>query len=165
MNRSPLKLVAVACAVALSLPLAGCGKDDDKTPEASATSTLPPDVARYVADAEKICTDSRVDIAEVQADVPEKPSPAELTSLLGRIADILDVQIGKLKELSPPDAIRSEVDAWLVSFTAAAKKTRTQTEASIRKANQPGGKTVFGDTDGQAEAIGVKKCRTDYVPE
>lgn len=156
MNRSPLKVTAaVACAVALLLPLAGCGKDDK--PKATGAA----EVARYVADAEKICTASRTEVDAITKDAPPTPTAAELAETLSRLSVVLVAETDQLKALTPPGSIATAVDGWLDSLTTAAKATKDQTAASIRKSQQIGNETLFADADSRAESIGVRRCRTD----
>lgn len=171
MNRSPLKIaVAAACAVALMLPLAGCGGDDkdEKATAPAPTSTgtpLPPEIASFVTEAEKICAQTRSEIQALQNDITPTPSTEQISALLVQFSDLFIEEVNQLKSLDVPDPIASKVTGWLASVTKAAEETATLTEESIKKRNEAGKESIFADADNRAADIGVNGCRTDFVAE
>lgn len=155
MNRSPIKVTAaVACAVALMLPLSGCGKDDKS--KGSATSTLDPATARYVAAVEPICMKAQTDLQAIAASFATQPTDAEFTASLARASDLILMEIDAVKAVAPPEPLTYRVDGWLAALEKAAKKMPKLTKADTVK-----GIDIFVDSDPIARDLGLGRCTSN----
>lgn len=152
MNRSPLKIaVAAACTAALMLPLAGCGKDDK--PKAGAGSTLDPAVAKYIADAEKICAAAQADVGAITAKYPATPSPKQFEEGVQKGSDRILAEVEELRSVTPPPAIAAKVDAWLSAFAKDATNAKAVTIEQAKK-----GVDAFAASDPLAIDLGLARC-------
>jgi hypothetical protein len=131
----------------LAVAAAGCG---DKALSKS----------EYVAKADAICAkyDKRLEA------LPNPKSIKDIGALADKAIPIVDAGIGELKDLKPPDGVKSQVDHWLElnereladfkSLRDAAKKgdaSKTQSIATDISSQEK-------QADEAAQRIGLKEC-------
>lgn len=142
--------VPAVLAAALALPfLAACGGDDEPLPR-----------AELITKADAVCKDFRSGIAKL--DTPKRIGQYE--TYADESKKLLDKQVDKLKDLTPPKEVASDWDAYvdvvegqedtLTKISDAAKKGDEkgieEVAATARKASRSGGR--------RAQAVGLKVC-------
>lgn len=152
----------------VTLTLGACGSADEGPNDSSSRAT---DAAsdqlsktELIARADEICADT----AERIRARPTPTSLAEIQRSTEEAANAADEGVGRLEELTPPDSVRADYEAFIKRAEMVAGQAREVAEAAktndIRKVLAATG-NVAGDAESHrlARKIGFKVCRSGSV--
>jgi hypothetical protein len=96
--RSSVRALALVGALVAGSAFVGCGGSGDDAPVALTE-------AEFRSQANAICAAADEDVEEIYDDIPESPSEAETTALIGAMMDRFRQMVGDLEDLEPPASL------------------------------------------------------------
>lgn len=148
MKRTPLNaLGAVACAVVLSLTLAGCGSSKDSKGSTTLSS------ADFKSRANALCKTANDDIAEIGTKIAAATTDAETTTEFTAFTDRIEKLVSDLKALKAPADLSGDVTSMLDTVSGVVAGAKTQGPTFLSQSTDP-----FKEADTKAVALGLDEC-------
>lgn len=164
----------IGCLVTAML-IAGCGGDDEETPrpaaegtpapaesptatttdETTASGGEAPSKAAFLADANSICADAAVELADATAELGSSPSEDEVAGFISdSLVTTYQEQTDRIAALTPPAGDEETVQEIVDAYQSALDEVAADPEAAV-DASDP-----FAEADELATAYGLDSCAT-----
>lgn len=142
-----------AGALALALPLAGCGGGDETSSDT--TQGTPLTQADFIAQADSICAQGDKDLEqEQQAQFGNsQPTDAEVTAFVDdTLIPNLEQQANAIDALGPPDEDIDQVNAIVDALRGGIEELQTNPDSIVD------GSTAFDEANKLAQEYGLQDC-------
>jgi hypothetical protein len=147
-----IRIAAVLLASLLLVACAGAAEEE--------ASPAPVPAEAFVAQAEEVCTGSRLELDPARREVfgPDPLTPADAQQTLERAAALLQTELADLRELEVPPDLSGEVERWLGEVEMAAQAYAEGAESEESASELIGAGDPLLAAEETADGLGMQLC-------